>query len=89
MNKKAKTIEDMLLSHVCWSIWREHNTKIFQDKCQTVAIIIHKGIRSLKGNVPVCLTLDLKKYHEVLELLKSLPSEGPTSGGIRDQEADQ
>jgi len=47
-------------------------------------MIFHKGIRSLKENAYVCLTLDPTKDVEAIELLKFLPLKGPISGRMRD-----
>jgi len=45
-------------------------------------MILGKGLRSCKDNAYACITLDLDKYVEVLELLESFPLEGPTNDGI-------
>lgn len=78
IENKAKDIEGMILSHLCWITWKERNDQIFQDKYQPTMIILQKGLKSLKENAYICMSLDLTKDLKALKILKSLPLEGPT-----------
>lgn len=69
---KEKHIWALIPPHICWAIWGERNTRIFNESCQNTEKTWLKSQHFLLENINHCIIVNPKDHSEASTLINAL-----------------